>query len=556
MIAPISPDIVTQRWMRDASDELAVREGCWFDEARGQFAVDWMYDYLRLYEGESAGQPFECCKDWQYEGVMRLFGWVRQSEDWGRVIRRFRKASWWVAKKNKKSPTLAAVTCYVAFGDGEMGQKCFPTAKDGVQIKENVVRHIHEMVRQSDQLNSECKVYKNTGVVFHHPTRSLIMPLSSDNVASQKAKEGLNGSVFVDEVHVVDKQHMRRLSRAGISRPEPIQLEVSTAGDEPESYGKARFDYACAVADGRQKDIETLALIYAAPQDVSDADIHADPMKYGQMANPAMGHTVKPSEYMADYNSSKASLSEFADFKKYRLNIWQQSANPWISVHDWGKCRMEEGPLPEGAHTVAAFDLSQTTDFTAWVMFQPDDEAPRCYGHYWITEKRARELSAEHEINILEWVRDGWVTLSTDETINYKQVHKQMAADIEKYHIGLVGLDRAYSGCTVQYLADDQGIELVQIAQGAMSLSSPSKELEALVIDGKLDSRCDPVMAWMIGNTSVKRDENDNIKPVKTVGGVRKHIDGVVSLVMAVLTSMLHPDGGRSIYETPGSLAL
>lgn len=86
--------MITNRWMRDASDERAAHQGCWFDEARGQFAVDWMRDYLRLYEGECAGQPFECCDDWQHDAVMRLFGWVRDSEDWGRVIRRFRKASW------------------------------------------------------------------------------------------------------------------------------------------------------------------------------------------------------------------------------------------------------------------------------------------------------------------------------------------------------------------------------------------------------------------------------------------------------------------------------
>ena len=477
---------------------------------------------------------------------MRLFGWVRDSEDWGRVIRRFRKASWWVAKKNKKSPTLAAITCYVAFGDGEMGQKCFPTARDGVQIKENVVRHIHEMIRQSDLLSAECKIYKNTGVVFHHPTRSLIMPLSSDNVATQKAKEGLNGSLFVDEVHVVDKQHMRRLSRAGISRPEPIHLEVSTAGDEPESYGKSRFDYAQGVIDGRISDIETLAIIYAAPQDVTDAEIHADPMKFGLMANPAMGHTVKRSEFLSDYQSSKSSLSEFADFKKYRLNIWQQSANPWISIHDWRQCPMEPGPLPPGCYTTAAFDLSQTTDFTAWVLYQPNEDRPRCYGHYWITDKRAKELSAEFEIPILEWVRDGWVTISPDEKINYRQVQQRMAEDIKKYKLTMIGMDRAYSGDTLQFLTNDQGVEVVEIAQGAMSLSTPCKELEGFVIDHCLDSRHDPVMAWMIGNTSIKRDENDNIKPVKTVGGVRKHIDGVVALVMAILVAMAHKPAKRT----------
>lgn len=292
------------------------------------------------------------------------------------------------------------------------------------------------------------------------------------------------------------------------------------------------------MVDGRSSDIETLAIIYAAPQDISDADIHADPLRFGQMANPAMGHTVKKSEFLSDYESSKASLSEFADFKKYRLNIWQQSANPWISIHDWRQCPMSVGPLPVGHYTTAAFDLSQTTDFTAWVLFQPDEERPRCCGHYWITEKRAKTLAAEFEIPVDEWVRDGWVTISTDDKINYKQVQQRMAVDIKKYKIAMVGMDRAFSGDTLQFLTNEQGVEVVEIAQGAMSLSTPSKELEGLVIDHRLDSRQDPVMAWMIGNTSVKRDENDNIKPVKTVGGVRKHIDGVVSLVMAILVSL------------------
>ena len=97
------PDIITQRWMRDASDEWAVSQGCWFNEKRGKFTVDWLRDYLVLYEGEDAGKPFECF-DWQYEATMRLFGWVRKCPDWGGERRRFKKASIWVAKKNKKSP--------------------------------------------------------------------------------------------------------------------------------------------------------------------------------------------------------------------------------------------------------------------------------------------------------------------------------------------------------------------------------------------------------------------------------------------------------------------
>lgn len=556
MIAAAQPDEVTKRWMRDASDELAVRNGCWFDEARGQFVVDWFRDYLRFYEGECAGQPFDLTvMPWQYELVMRLFGWVRNSEEWGRVIRRFRKLSFWGAKKNGKSPLLAGLCCYLAFGDGEMGQKVFPTARDGLQIKENVVRHIHEMIRQSAELSSECKLNKTTGSVFHNPTRSLILPLSSDNVATQKAKEGLNGSIAVDEVHVVDKQHMRRISRAGISRAEPLHMEASTAGNEPESYGYGRFTYAQGVIDGRHQDDQTLAVIYAAPQDVNDAEIHADPSKFGKMANPSWGHTVKQSEFLSDYEASKKSVSDFADFKMYRLNIWQQSASPWLSVHDWAACPAVEGELPETEATFAGLDLSRKIDLTAWVLFQPGDP-PRCCGHYWCPRQRAEELSSQFEIPLLDWAEQGWVTLVNRRGIDYDAVIQRIDADVKRYAISHIGFDPYNSDQVVKHCEENLDCQMVEVRQGIPSLSAPTKELELMVVESQLDHRCDPVLAWMIGNTSIRSDENGNIKPLKAVGGVRKHIDGVVALIMAKYMAMANPDAGRSIYDTPGALAL
>ncbi len=80
-------DAATKRWMRNRSDELAVDNGCRFDEERGRYVVDWIQDYCKLYEGEWAGEPLMLV-DWQLEFVMRLFGWVKWSDRWGREIRR------------------------------------------------------------------------------------------------------------------------------------------------------------------------------------------------------------------------------------------------------------------------------------------------------------------------------------------------------------------------------------------------------------------------------------------------------------------------------------
>ena len=68
-----------------------------------------------------------------------------------------------------------------------------------------------------------------------------------------------------------------------------MHIEVSTAGNNPDGYGKERFDYADEVLRGVVEDQNLFVAIYAAPQDLSDSDFDADPLKYARMANPAMG---------------------------------------------------------------------------------------------------------------------------------------------------------------------------------------------------------------------------------------------------------------------------
>jgi len=553
MITTATPDLITKRWMRDESDDLAVFNGCWFSEERGQWVVDWLWDYLRLYEGRHAGEQF-ACKDWQLEATMRLFGWLRHSEELNKDIRRFRSASIWVPKKNKKSPTLAAWCIYMLCGDGEQGQKCFPTAKNGNQVRENVGMHIHEMIRQSDTLSSECELNKQTKHVFHTPSRSKIMPLSSENIQTQKALEGLNGSTFVDECHVVDRAHITRISRAGISRDEPLHIEVSTAGNEPESYGMGRFKYAEGVIAGTHKDDQTLAMIYAAPQDTKAEAIHADPLKFGRLANPSMGHTVRPDEYMHDYETSKASLTEFAEFCKYRLNIWQQSANPWIDINDWRACPKTPQRPDSSSDIYGGLDLSRTTDLTAWVLYQPGD-IPKLWGHYWCPRRRAVELSSQFEIPMLDWARQGWMTLCEEHAIPRRLIHNRIEADSKEYsRLKYFGFDRALKCDTVIYCQDELGLEPIDVAQGVLSLNTPSKSLEEMAVTGSIDTSNDPVMDWMIQNVSVTPDNNGNIKPLKAVGGVRKHIDGVVALIMAMYAEASNPPQLVSVFDTEWQL--
>ena len=72
-----------------------------------------------------------------------------------------------------------------------------------------------------------------------------------------------------------------------------------------------------------------------------------------------------------------------------------------------------------------------------------------------------------------------------------------------------------------------------QFRQGYGSLSAPSKQLENLVVSGKIRHGGHPVLAWQASNVAIQTDSAaGNIKPSKARSTER--IDGIVSLVMAI----------------------
>ena len=108
---------------------------------------------------------------------------------------------------------------------------------------------------------------------------------------------------------------MDRVDRMGISRSEPIVAMFSTAGNDPDSWGKEQRDYGADVAAGKIDDPSYFFAEYAANQEMTDADLDADPVKYGKSANPAWGHTIGEEEYLADYRESCRTTAKLANFK-------------------------------------------------------------------------------------------------------------------------------------------------------------------------------------------------------------------------------------------------
>jgi phage terminase large subunit-like protein len=529
-------DAVTKRWIRNASDERAAANGCRFNEKRGQHVIDFMSKYLRLYEGDSAGKPFSVFP-WQHDLTMRLFGWEKYSTKFKRWVRRFTQSITFVAKKNGKSPLLAAYGLYLLCADGEMGQKVFLGAVDGQQAREIAGKHCIEMLMQSEPLLAECTINKSLMQITHEPTRSVLKPISSNDARHQKSKEGINGSVLIDEVHVVDADFMGRISRAGISRSEPLQIEVSTAGDDPEGYGKKRYDYGKQVEAGTLDDERLLFVSYEAPQQLTDDELASDPVKYGKLANPSWGYTIDEAEYLADYNQSKGSLTELGRFKMYRLDIWQATSNPWLRVGDWQACRGDY-TLEDlrGQSCVGGLDLGKTKDLCALVLiFDGGDGTYRQWPFFWVPEERAREV--DHLVQLRQWAKEGWLTIQEGRrVIDYNAIRADIHALKHQFEFVKVAYDQTYATPLVERLVEEDGWDneiFCEFKQTIMEFAGPTAWYEKNVIDGKLLHNGSPLLSWQAGHVNVKCDVNQNKRPVKPPHGDHRTIDGIVAGIMA-----------------------
>jgi len=594
-------DAVTQRWMRNPSDDLAVAKGCTFDEERASYAVWWIERYCRLYEGvegdplilwgcheceqaphvmedwflpdgetvnpevlavfeERAIQHCKCVKaghfiDWQYDAFMRLFGWVRWSNKWERLIRRFKQLSAWMAKKNKKSPTLAALGLYLTCGDGEPGNNVFYCAKDGKQAKDNAARHAMEMLAQSSELSEECTPNKVESRITHEPTRSILKPLSSSNSRTKESKEGLNGSALVDETHVVDRDFIGRISRMGISRPEPLFCEFSTSGDNSTGYGKERFDRALKVISGELEDQELLAIVHAAPQDMTPEEFEKDPLKYARMANPALGHTVEFEELYSDYQRSKnTAADELARFFMYRLNIWQFASNPAIPRAAWQACAGKFDPKELlGNPCCGALDLGYTHDTSAvalWFPWGERDDNPlyRLLVKVWLPEAVAeRERSL---VPWLDWAESGDIMLTSGSSADFALIRREIVALSKLYSIQELAYDPRYAAVVCQDLQDDHRINVKEFNQSYATFTEPCEQFKAAVLEGRVEYVPNAVLDWQVESV-VFNAKAKQVMPVKPKNNSIARIDAAVASIMG-MSSVSNFKTKVSVYETRG----
>ena len=519
--------LACERHMRDLIEGPA--RGLTWRPEMGQRVIDF-FSHLKLADGANAGQPF-LLEPWQQFITGSLMGWYRLDG-----TRRFRYAYIGVGRSNGKTPWGAGMLVYGLTADGQQGAQCYSAATTRDQAK-IAFRDATKLVESNATLNNSVEKLVNN--ISFHRLGSFLRPLSSD--ASKM--DGLRVHFALeDELHEHPSRDVTDKLRTGMKTPQPLLMQITTAGYSRETVCWAEQDYSVKVLEGIFDDDAQFGYIAT----IDDDDDWTDETCWIK-ANPNLGVTIQMSQLRTECDKAKLVPGEQNPFKRLRLNVWTEQADRWLDIAAWDRCWVDftENDM-EGQACWAGLDLSTVKDITAFVLIFKLGEKVRILPYFWVPEDNIRQRVEHDRVPYDVWVRDGWITATPGNVVDYGFLRRDILELAKRFNIVELAKDRWNStGIGTELMGD--GLTVIDYGQGFASMTAPAKEFERLVVSGDLEQSGHPVMRWMVSNATALQDPAGNLKPDKARSGEK--IDGVTAALMALGRAIV-TDDGASIYET------
>lgn len=504
-------------------DEAKAQRICQFVELMPHIKGDWARPVNRNGRLE---YPKLTLEGWQCFLLTTVFGWV----DTQTGLRRFKRVYEEVPRKNAKSTKLSGVALYMMTADGEPGAECYSVATTGDQAR--IV--FNDAKRMAEREQAFCKRF---GVEVHahdlsvESTASLFRPLNAEG----STLDGLNVHFAgVDEFHAHKKRDLYDvIDSATGARSQPLIWMVTTAGSDRTGICYEQRTHLTKVLDQVVEDDSFFGVIYT----IDDGDDWADPSIWAK-ANPNYGVSVLPDDLEAASRKALSMPSAVNNFLTKRLNVWVNSHTAWMDMRKWDACADRNLTIDQVAHLpcFVALDLASKVDVAAKIKLFVDVEKGEYYvfGDYYLPERAVEESNNSQYSG---WQRQGFLSVTDGEVTDYDAIEMDVENDYANYDVIEVPFDPFQATQMAGHLID-KGLTMVEVRPTVLNFSEPMKQLEALVLQGKLKHDGNPVLTWMISNVVAQLDAKDNIYPRKE--RPENKIDGAVALIMALARAMVY----------------
>ena len=495
-----------------------------FDEKKANRPITYIEKYCKHSKGKWAGKPVTL-ELWQKAFIQALYGFVDKETG----LRKYQKLVLFVAKKNGKSTIGSGLGLYQLTSDGEGGAEVYSVAtkKDQAKI---IWEEAKRMAAKSPSLKKRTRRLVNG--IFYDKTESVFKAVASDT----DSLDGLNGSaILADEIWAwKDKGLLEIMSDSISTREQPIIFEFSTMGRIREAVFDDEYEYCESVIKGYEgleggiSDERILPIIYEL-----DSQKEWQNEKYWIKANPNLGVSKKYEYLRQKVEKAIKRPGERNNLLCKEFNIRTTSQESWLPFEVINnESKFDEIKLRDN-YAIGGADLSSTTDLTCATLLVVKKDIKYVLQQYFIPSERLEYKIKEDKIPYDKWEERGLVTVCEGAKVNYSDVTNWFLK--MHYENDISALWVGYDPWNSQYWIEEMkeaGFEMTEVRQGPKTLSNPMKQLEADLIEKKVNYNNNPILKWCLCNTSIKRDDNDNIRPVKGKNQ-RNRIDGAVSLIIA-----------------------
>jgi phage terminase large subunit-like protein len=455
---------------------------------------------------------------WQCFLLVVLFGWV---DDEG--FRRFRTAYIEVPRKNAKTTICAGIALFMLCADGEPGAEVYSAAvtRDQARISWEIAR---EMVKREPEMQEYFGVEALAHSIVRAEDASSFTPLARD-------ADSLEGKsphcAIVDEVHAHKTREVWDvLNVARGSRRQSLLLGITTAGENKTGICYEQHNYIEQILTGRYEDDRYFGIIYTIdPEDDWTSEDAA------RKANPNYGVSVLADDIQTMSRQAQANAESQNNFLTKRLNVWVSVGTAFFNLLAWDTiCKDESLKIEDfyGEPCVITLDLATKRDLTSKVAVFKRGPVYYAFGTHYLPTDRIEHGVANYDF-YRGWAREGKLTLTEGNITDYEFIERDVLSDMANLKPTHVGVDPNYNAGQLTTRLQAAGVPMQDVPQTVMNLSEPMKELEALIVAGRVKHNGDPVLAWAMGNVVAKRDAKDNVYPRKSRD--ENKIDPAVALI-------------------------
>ena len=369
-------------------------------------------------------------------------------------------------------------------------------------------------------------------------------------------KDGGRPSLIITEewhAHPTSDVHDIAVSGMGKKR-QCLEFIITTAGKDAENKPCYKDDLQYKqVLEGtiEQEDVYVMIREIDDEDDPHDENcwVKANPFfRNGSQYAQTLREEVK-SQYKDAYGANNE--SKIREFLIKRMNRWQADSEArYMSMQMMEKwkalavSRETFDDLIRGREQYVGADLSKKIDLTATGSVIPlDDGRYAINAHGYMPEEGVTAHEHSDRVPYRAWIKDGWVTETPGNVTDYHAILEDIERmDTSGNRVAEFCFDPYQATHLSQdlmaywedeYGADGAAQKVIEIRQGAATLSEPTKLFRELVLQGKLVHPGNPLLTWCLANAVEVADTNENIKLSKKNVMDNRRIDAIAAVLNA-----------------------